>query len=232
MSNSLIREFDSRQQLDEELVKKTAQVINDAIAERGEALLVVSGGSTPRHFFALLSAMPLPWEKVTVTLADERWVEVTNEDSNQKFVGDHLLINCAEKARFIPLMSAAVDAEEGALSCDCNLSTLRQFDLLILGMGVDGHTASLFPGADHLELGMDISSGINCVSIEPLTAHYQRLTMTLPRLLNSKEIIIHITGAEKRSVLQSAQNTKNQLELPISAVLQQSSTAVTVFWAE
>jgi len=225
------REFASRQLLDEALANSVAERLRDAVAQNGHAVLVVSGGSTPLNFFKLLSAIPLAWRKVTVLLADERWVPPEHSDSNEKRVRENLLVGPAAAASFQSLKTDHANASEAANSVDLVLAALGRFDLVILGMGNDGHTASLFPGATALPEGLDMASGRHCVAVDPPAAPHQRLSMTLPRLLDSERIFIHITGADKKRTLDVAREQNDPLQLPIAAVLHQQRTPVTLYYA-
>ncbi len=235
MNDGAYNTFTSREALDEKLAKDVANKLLAAIEARGKASLVVSGGSTPLNFFKVLSVMELPWEHVTVTLADERWVEPTHADSNEKLVRTHLLVNHAAAATFLPMKNAELNAEQGTATLAAALNKLGRFDVVILGMGGDGHTASLFPKASVLRQAIDMNSGLDCMAVDPVTAPHQRMTMTLPRLLNAEQIIIHITGDEKKTVLENANRCNDidqQCQLPVSLVLQQQQTPVSIYWAE
>nr|WHW29820.1 putative 6-phosphogluconolactonase [uncultured bacterium] len=232
MSSLVIEKFGSREALDEQLVQKTATLLSSAVEARGSASLVVSGGSTPLNFFNLLSQQDLPWDKVTITLADERWVAPVHSDSNEKLVREKLLVNNAARAKFLALKNSASNAEDGESECEKSLEQLGCLDLLILGMGADGHTASLFPGAETLPQALDMNSGKACIAVQPLAAPHQRMSMTLPRLLNANEIVVHITGANKKEVLDEALQMQDQRLLPISAILQQRQAPVAVYWAD
>ena len=111
---------------------------------------MVSGGRTPMGFFHLLSQQVLDWSKVTVLLADERWVDAGHADSNEKLVRENLLINEPAKATYLALKNDAEQALDGEAECEAALAGLDTFTVLILGMGDDGHTASLFPGSEAL----------------------------------------------------------------------------------
>jgi 6-phosphogluconolactonase len=104
--------------------------------------------------------------------------------------------------------------------------------VVILGMGDDGHTASLFPGSDALERGLDMHSGADCIAVTPLDAPHERMSMTLPRLLNAESLVIHISGASKQQVLTQANAGNDVMELPIRAILQQQITPVSIYWAQ
>ena len=146
-------EFENTSALDIELAEKVAALLAADIQARGKASLVVSGGRTPMGFFHLLSQQLLDWSSVTVTLADERWVDADHQDSNEKLVRENLLINEAHQAQFISLKSAAKNAVDAESECEQALASAGQFTVVILGMGDDGHTASLFPGTEALALG-------------------------------------------------------------------------------
>lgn len=224
--------FENTSALDTELVNVVVDRLTSSIHRHQSASLVVSGGRTPKSFFHLLSQQFLDWSKITVTLADERWVDSDHEDSNEKFVRDNLLINEAYKARFVALKSSALSAELGESSIARDLSAIGRFTVVILGMGDDGHTASLFPGSESLSLGLSMDSGRHCIAVQPLDAPHERMSMTLPRLLDSEQIIIHISGENKEKVLHLAGAGKDVSELPIRAVLQQTITPVSVYWAK
>lgn len=232
MSELESRTFSSRPELDEELARNVAAALEESIVRRGQGILVVSGGSTPLHFFHSLSRQDLPWEKVVVTLADDRWLAPDHRDSNEKLVRENLLINQARGARFLPLKNDAATPQEGADKLDALLKTLGRFSVVILGMGSDGHTASLFPGATALAEGLNMDSGKDCIGVEPLTAPHLRMSLTLPRLLNTEHLIIHITGDEKKAILEKARGDNDPDKTPISAVLNQGLVPVTLYWAE
>ena len=225
-------EFENTSALDAELVKKVVDLLAMAIEHHGSASLVVSGGRTPKGFFHLLSQEFLEWSKVTVTLADERWVDADHKDSNEKLVQENLLINEAHAARFMALKNLASSASSGEVSIGQDLSTIGRFTVVILGMGDDGHTASLFPGSKTLSAGLDMESGRQCLAVQPLDAPYERMSMTLPRLLDSEQIIVHVSGENKGKVLAMADAGDDPFKLPIRAVLQQTTTPVVVYWAK
>ena len=225
-------EFENTSALDIELSAKVAKLLIADIADTGSASLVVSGGRTPMGFFHLLSQQILDWSKVSITLADERWVDTDHADSNEKLVRANLLINEAHQATFIGLKNSAADAIVGEPEAEQALAAVGKFTVLILGMGDDGHTASLFPGADALALGLDMNSGRTCIGVTPTAAPHQRISMTLPRLLDSQQIIIHISGAGKQQVLEQAQAGDDVEALPIRAILNQQQAPLAIYWAK
>jgi len=231
MSELGFRQFASRQALDEGLAEDVSKRLSTAVARRGRAVLALSGGTTPEGFLRLLAGKALPWEHLVVTLVDERWVPAAGHaDSNERLLRECLLADGASAARFLSLRGAAESPGAAARVCERAWSALGTFDVVVLGMGADGHTASLFPGAAALGLALDIASGRACVVVYPPTARYPRLTMTLPRILAARAIFVHITGAEKRAVLDRALQAQPD-QIPVAAVLQQELTPVTVYWA-
>ena len=226
------KEFKESPSLVAALADQVAKLLRAGIRERGEASLVVSGGSTPVPFFAALSELVLDWERVTITLADERWVDPTEADSNEHLVRRHLLQNRAASARFVGLKTGAPTAVQGEKECGDRLALLpRPFDVLILGMGNDGHTASLFPQATRLGEALALNSGKLCMAITPPVAPHERMTLTLPALLHSSQVILHLVGPDKRTVYERALANGPVVEMPIRAVLGQTTAPVTVFWA-
>jgi len=214
-----------------------AATLQAAVTARGGASLVVSGGSTPVPLFQALSREDIAWDKVIVTLADERWVDPAEPDSNENLVRLHLLRNRAAAARFVGLKTADATARQGEEACRQRLLAIpRPFDLLVLGMGSDGHTASLFPGAAELASAIDPDSGRLCQAVRPPAASHERMTMTLPALLAARRIILLVSGREKLTILEKALATAPRSaevlnEMPVRHVLAGAGSPVTVYWA-
>ena len=226
------KNFTTRDNLTVELADYIGKQLTAGIADNGRASLAVSGGSTPVDLFEELSQTDIAWDKVVITLVDERWVEPVNNDSNEHLVRTHLLKNRAAAATFVGMKNEAATAGAGEQQCENGLTNVpRPFDLLILGMGGDGHTASLFPGAAQLAAATDMESGRNCMGIAPLTAPHERMTLTLPAILDSRQIILHITGPEKQEVLEQALQDGPIEAMPIRYILRQQTTPVSVYWA-
>lgn len=224
--------FPDRKNLVIDLAERIGELLTDGITDNGQASLAVSGGSTPVELFEALSDLDIPWQQVVITLVDERWVEPTENDSNEHLVRNHLLKDKALAATFIGMKNSAATASAGEKECERKLHEVpRPFDVLILGMGGDGHTASLFPGAKKLSLATDMDLGQICIGIAPLTAPHERMTLTLPAILDSRHIFLHITGQEKNDVLQKAQAEGPVEEMPIRYILRQQTTPVSVYWA-
>jgi 6-phosphogluconolactonase len=222
-------DFVGAESLDVALVADVVAALGADIERQGSAILVVSGGRTPVGFMQRLSRQSLAWQQVTVTLADERWVGADDADSNEKLVRDHLLVNAASVAGFVGLKNAAATAAEGEVVANDSLGKLGKFSVVMLGMGEDGHTASLFPGAANLARGLDMTSGRACVAMTPLHAPRERMSLTLPRLLASSKIFLHLCGEGKRQVMVEALAGDDVLALPVRAMLMQQQTPVTVY---
>ena len=204
-------------------------ILQHAIVEKGSATLVVSGGRTPQPLFAKLAEADIDWSKVTITLADDRWVPVTDDASNDKLVREHLLVKKAAAATFITLKHDFVDAADAVPACEAALADITlPFDVLILGMGEDGHTASLFPCSEQIAAGLDLNSQKKYIAVQPTTAPHQRMSLTLPALLASKNIFLHLTGQSKKDVVLDALQA-NEIDKPIKAVLDRAT--VNLMWA-
>ena len=227
--------FDSSEALATGLAETVRDALNKAIAARGRAVLAVSGGSTPLKFFRALSALPLAWEQVTIMLVDERMVPASSDRSNAKLVRDNLLQNHAASAFFVPMYSGAFDEGDAAHQIEVVMkrAKLVPADFLILGMGNDGHTASYFPGGDHLEDAIDPQQEALVLPMHAPSAGEARLTLTLPVLLAARRLSLHIEGAGKRKVLDRAlADGTRALDMPVRAVFENAQRAVEVFWAE
>lgn len=232
--SSLLTEhhFTSAEAATEALAKAIIARLSTAIAERAEASLIVSGGKSPVPLFALLRVAALDWSKVWISLADERWVAPTSPDSNERLLREHLLVDGAAAARFVPLKAAFDTVADGLAASGAALAAIpRPFDVVVLGMGEDGHTASLFPGADGLAAALALDNPAPLAAITPLTAPHPRITLTLAALLDSRCVMLPLTGAIKLAVYQQAHETPDARRWPISAVLTQVLTPVEVWIA-
>ena len=224
-------EFSGALALNQNFAGKIADALRQGIAANGKASLVVSGGRTPLDLFIQLTRQELDWSKVVITLADERWVSPDNGASNEKLVRNNLLQGFAASATFIGLKNDAASPFEGADQTEQALKALpRPIDVVNLGMGDDGHTASLFPGASNLAAALALDSDRTCMGMTPLTAPLDRITLTLPVLLDSRNIYLHLMGEAKREVYERAEKGTDVNEMPVRAVLNQQQTPVSVYW--
>jgi len=206
--------------------------LQEAVDARGAASLAVSGGRTPATLFAQLANERLAWNKVWVTLVDERWVDVKDDASNERLVRSTLLQSHAAAAHFVGLKNAATTAEEGCEWAWRSLSKMqRPFDVVLLGMGDDGHTASLFPASPQLSPALSALTPAQCVAMQAPTAPQERISLNLSAILDSRRIVVLIQGETKWAVYQRARAIGPVEEMPIRAVLQQQTVPVDVFWS-
>jgi 6-phosphogluconolactonase len=224
--------FPDRQALAAALAGEIKVDLEEAIPARGAGSLVVSGGRTPAALFARLRDEKLDWARVWVTLADERWVETTSDASNERFVRENLLVGAAAAAHFVGLKNPAPTPEAGADWATRALTRVpHPFDVVVLGMGDDGHTASLFPGSMALARGLDPGAPPACIAVNALVAPHARVSMNLAALLDARRIVLHIEGDAKWAVYQRARTPGTTAELPVRAVLQQKEIPVDVYWS-
>lgn len=226
-------DYETREALAEGLAAGVAAVLAGGIATRGQAVLAVSGGSTPKRLFQLLSQTQIDWEHVTIVLVDERYVPETHERSNAALVRQNLMRGPAALARLEPFFEEGFDARQAAPRIAPRLAVLpRPFDVAILGMGTDGHTASFFPGADRLAEALDPEGAEPIIAIEAPGAGEPRLTLTLPWLADARLLALHIEGEEKRAVLERALEPGPAEDLPVRAILNAPrEQPLQVFWA-
>ncbi|AOE84079.1 6-phosphogluconolactonase [Pseudomonas sp. TCU-HL1] len=209
----------SPEQLAGELAITVANALRDAIDTRGSAVLVVSGGRSPVAFFECLSGQALDWSKVTVSLADERFVPVSHPDSNEGLVRRHLLRGAAAGAQFLGLYHSAPGLDESAHMADAALGELGAIDVLVLGMGEDGHTASLFPSSPNLELALSADCPQRCLPMLAPSVPRQRLTLTLPLLASAHLTLLAVQGQAKLATLADALAGEDATAMPIRAFL-------------
>jgi 6-phosphogluconolactonase len=231
------------QVLAQELADFVANGLRSGLQERGKALLVVSGGSTPVPFFEALAHCELDWARVVLTLADERWVPPDHADSNERLVLAHLLQGAAAKATFIPLFNGAGTPGQGQPDIEQALAGLPwPADVVVLGMGGDGHTASLFPHAPELPLALDgmsgyagITAGPRCLAVSaPALPNVPvpRITMSARALLDARCVVLHVTGAQKWALLQQAIQNGPVAPWPVRLALHQGRVPCEVFYAD
>lgn len=195
------------------------------------ASLAVSGGSTPKLFFAALAKRSeIDWSRVTITLIDERWVDASSDRSNARLVAENLMQGSAAKAQFVPLYSGGDEPTQQrvAQSNAALRDLLLPFSAVILGMGGDGHTASFFPGGD--TLGAALNDPGPALAIRAPGAGEPRITLTLPFLLNTTSLYLHIEGSEKLETLEQALSGEDINQMPVRAVLGQTDKPVNIFW--
>ena len=217
--------FAAAGELDRALAEHLRQRLQTDIESHGHASLAVSGGSTPTAMFRALSNCELDWSRVWLTLVDERRVATDSPASNERMLRQNLLQNRAAAANFISLADNGAD---GLAALGRAIDTMpRPFSAVVLGMGEDGHTASWFPGAANLPALLDPANPAVVAETTPVTAPHQRLTLTLAAVLKSREILVHITGEAKKTLLENARAEQH----PVAAILQQNITPASIWWA-
>lgn len=221
--------FENSTALNRDFAERLIALLKAGIAERGHAYLAVSGGRTPQALFSYLAGTELSWSKVTITLADDRWLAPDAKDSNERLVKSVLLQDKASAANFISLVTDDAQAEAGADAINHRLSVIPTFDAVILGMGEDGHTASLFPCSQELAEGLATSK--DALAVNPTTAPYQRMSLSKQRLLNTRHLFLHLVGAGKLPVLNQAVAGDDVMQMPVRAFLHHPCVDIQVMFA-
>lgn len=229
-------EYPDREHMYAALAELVGTGLRDILRQAPAAGLVASGGTTPRPLYRRLSGAELDWDRVRVTLTDERWVGPEDPASNEKMLREDLLSGPAQSARFIPIYEGTDTPEAAERSCAERLSAMPwSSSLCLLGMGRDGHCASLFPGAAGLDDAIDPGFDGYCKAIRPVSTDvagpYARMSLTLATLLRTRHIYLLLAGEEKRDTFRRAQQGSDQREMPVRAVLRQDKVPVSVCWA-
>lgn len=216
----------------EQLAQAVAQNLRDTLAKQERATLAVSGGKSPIAFFQALSQLDLDWARVNITLVDERLVPTNHADSNTGLVREYLLQNQAKAARWLPVVSD--DADSGSLkntdeAVAFALKNYVQPDVLILGMGGDGHTASIFPQAPQFANAVRADYPQPLLHTTPVTAPHERISMTLSAIEATQNVYLSIAGAEKLAIYRQAEQHVTQ-QFPISYVLHSDKVNANVFY--
>ena len=222
-----LHELKRAEQLAWQLATDVAGRLRTAIAGQGRATLVVSGGRSPVAFFQALAQEALDWSKVTVSLADERWVPVEHADSNEGLLRRHLLTGNAAKARFVGLYRSAASLDAAAEAAEQALAELPPIDVLVLGMGDDGHTASLFPASPNLADGLSLLSKRRCLPMLAPSVPHQRISLTRRLLATAGFTVLSVQGAGKLATLRAALAGNELAQMPIRAFLHDP---LSIYW--
>ncbi len=212
------------------LASDVAGRLQDALLRRDRVSLAVSGGSTPKVFFEMLSRAPLEWARVDVTLVDERWVEPDDPDSNERLIRQHLIQNAAASANFIGLKQPGNFGGSGQVACESALSGLAwPLDVVVLGMGIDGHTASFFPDAPELLEALDPGNPAKSIALTPPSQPQRRVSLTFSVLSTAGFTALHLRGNDKMETLKKAVTSLDDVRaMPVRAFLGRS---LSVFWS-
>ncbi|WP_231909705.1 6-phosphogluconolactonase [Cupriavidus nantongensis] len=214
------------------LVQAIACEIERTLGVNGHACLAVSRDRSSVPVFAALRQQQLGWDRVRVILADERMVPLNHADSNASSVCDILLRNAAAKAEFLPPVPPYCfeidEIHTSAVVAELNRS-YRQPDIVMLGMGEDGHIASLFADAPELKAALSAEKDPGYLSLSPRAAPHRRVSLNLSALLGARRIILGFSGVWKKQVFDAAALELTPV-LPVSYLLHQNRTPVDVYW--
>jgi 6-phosphogluconolactonase len=224
--------FDTREAASEAAAELIARALEADLAAGRAASLMVSGGSTPKRLFGLLSHADVDWPRVTVGLVDDRWVEPDHPDSNEKLVRTLLLKDKAAAANFLPLKTSAERPFEAEADRDAAYGPYcGAASFVLLGMGEDGHTASWFPGMKGLAriVSADETRCVAAVNA-PQAVQPLRMTLTGPPVYEAKQALLLVFGAEKRSILLSAPEA-DPMVCPVRFAIDGLGRKLSVYWA-
>ena len=224
-------DYDSVDELADAVAGDVGFIVESALDARGACLLALPGGKTPRPVFAKLAAAKLDWRKVTIIPTDDRLVPMQDERSNVRAIAQAFL---PTGARVIPIAAEIDDYRLAGNSADARLQDLAwPPDLCWLGMGEDGHTASIFAGPD-LADALDAPKARRAVGVlpdpMPADAPVPRVTLTRAAILSARTILITITGADKRELLEGAIADGQSSKLPIGRVLAEAEQPIDIHW--
>lgn len=220
--------FDTRLEASTAAAERMAELLANRLDNQSQASIIVSGGTSPRDCMAALAKAPLDWQRVQIALSDERWVPPDHEDSNEKLVRESLLVDEAASATLLSIYADGVSPEERCEILQNPLPVLP-FACSLIGIGTDGHFASLFPDAEQLALGLDVECGRLYIPVTTAASPHVRISMTLAGISRSDEIVLLFFGDEKLDVYKQAVASSNGD--PLSRLLRQKRAPVRLFWA-
>jgi len=193
--------------------------------------LALAGGNTPKPLYQKMSQQAWDWERILVTLTDERWVDRSHPDSNEAMLKQYLFRNRAQMAQFLSLKNSETTPEIGLIrTAHLIKQNAPSLDFVILGMGEDGHFASIFPDMENTLQLLDVHQTEPCLAARPEDKP-ARLSLSLAYLLTAKHIYLFITGQAKRSLIKQQINAESDNHLPIYTLLTQSRCPVSIYWS-
>lgn len=224
--------FSNRQACERALLDDVTARLSETLQQSGQVAVALAGGNTPKAFYSQLSEVEIPWQKVKVSLTDERWVDAEHPDSNERMIKQTLLKNKAKSCQFFGLKNSEATPMAGQLStADLLNKTLTTIDYAILGMGDDGHFASIFPNMENTEQLLDLNQTAPCLPACP-EGKPARMSLTLSYLLKAKCLYVFVCGEAKRAVIESMQQPTPETLLPIYYLIHQNVCPVKFYWSE
>ncbi len=226
--------FDDKAAMTAALSRALETILSDAVAKKGRASMMVSGGSSPKPTYEYLSQQPLPWDSIDVAMVDERWVAPSHEKSNEQFIKQTLLQDKAKNTRFVTMKTEHNTAKEAADAVNKAYQALvAPYTVTLLGMGPDGHTASLFPhceGLNHALTTQEPVCAINAIESDVTGSITERMTLSLSGIANSHVVKLLISGDEKRAVYEACKQDGPVADMPLRAVLTHPDIKLEVYW--
>lgn len=233
--SSIERRFTDRAELTDAVREVFVEDLQQALQQQSSATILLSGGSTPAPLYRRLSCANLDWGRVHVALVDERWVEAGSTASNERLLRENMLINNAAAANFTGMKNDHDTPFDGEADCNTHYAALPSpYTTCLLGMGPDAHTASLFPDAEGLSAALDSNqhcAGIRAIQSEVTGDNLERMTMTPWSILQSRRLILLITGDDKWEVYQQARTANASADKPVSLFIHQDAVPLEVYWA-
>lgn len=225
--------FPDAEGLARQLAGDLANRMRSSIDARGRVCIALSGGHTPVRFLQNLAAQELPWHKVLVTLVDERWLSADDAASNEALISRHLLQGSAAQAYFLPLKNAAASVTEGFMACENQLhEQIIRLDYAVLGMGLDGHTASWFPHSAALPAILADGAGAWCCPVTDAPDYPQRMTLSWSLLSGCRHLFLHFEGPQKDEVYARAHDAAalaDIVAMPVRQLLTQTAVPLTLY---
>lgn len=224
--------FESKSALQQAAATWTADALRDALARRGSAIFMGSGGRTPGPIYETLSSADLDWSQVVIGLCDERWVDVDHPASNGAMMERTLIQNQAAAAQYVPMKLEGDDPFSAIEDVNANYMDAGLTDVMLLGMGPDAHTLSWFDGARGYDSAIDpdttsVVTAIEAIESDVTGPNLLRMTLTLPCVAYARNVLLLITGQDKRAVFESASETA-----PISIMKRAAGAALTVYYCD